>query len=48
MLRDDGSAVPASLKDRQDLEERLLACQRLAEATQTAEEFAAGLGGVAG
>ena len=46
MLRDDGSAVPASLKDRKDLEERLLACQRLAETTQTAEEFAAGLGGL--
>ena len=46
MLRDDGSAVPASLKDRQDLEERLLACQRLAETTQTAEEVAAGLGGL--
>ena len=52
MLGDDGRTVLASLKDRQDLEERLgwevedqlLACQRLAETTQTAEEFAAGLG----
>ncbi len=46
MLGDDGSAVPASLKDRQDLEERLLACRRLAETPQTAGELAAGLGGL--